>query len=187
MGGKSMTKVFIGVLIVTVVMIVIFQFVDPSAPATITQAIDTVTNVNSGDTISVSITGEVTRTGTYLLDNGALLSDLIKAASGVTSNADELAYDTSYVLSDGLAFYIAPKYNNTDVCSMEPITKVNINADSKEDLQIVNGLGSSTAAAIVSYREKNGPYKRIEDIKNVSGIGNATFEKVKNYIRLRAA
>lgn len=182
-----MTKVFIGVLVVTVVMIVIFQFIDPTAPATITQSIDTVANVGSGETISVSITGEVTRTGTYLLENGAILDDLIKVASGVTSNADELAYDTSYVLSDGLAFYIAPKYNNTDVCSLEPIIKVNINNDSAEDMQIINGIGSSTAAAIVSYREKNGPYKRIEDIKNVSGIGNATFEKVKNYIRLRAA
>jgi len=69
---------------------------------------------------------------------------------------------------------------------MEPIVKVNINADDAEGLQTVKGIGSTVAKAIVSYRETNGEYHRIEDLKKVSGIGNATFEKIKDYVRLRS-
>ena len=85
-----------------------------------------------------------------------------------------------------MSFYIAPKYDHSDVCSMEPIVKCNINKDDEEGLQTVKGIGSKVARAIVNYRNNNGEYKRIEDLKKVSGIGNATFEKIKDYVRLRS-
>ena len=180
-----MAKVFAAVLIVTVVLIVVLQFVDPNIETT---AVETATNTALVEgSISVTIEGEIVRAGTYMMDANTTLSNLIEVASGVTSNADELAYDTSYVLADGLSFYIAPKYDNTDVCSLEPIKKVNINKDDASTLQTVSGIGSSVATKIVSYRSSNGDFKRIEDVKNVSGVGNATFEKIKNYIVLRAA
>lgn len=181
-----MGKVFIAVLIVTVTMIVVFQFVDPNI---VTNSASTATTSLTAGTnsISVSISGEITRAGTYIVDVNSTLASLISVASGVTSNADELAYDTTYVLSDGLSFYIAPKYDNTDVCSLEPISKVNINSDDEDTLQEVSGIGSTIAKSIVSHRESNGDFRRIEDLKNVSGIGNATFEKVKNYVVLRSA
>lgn len=180
-----MAKIFIAVLITCVVMIVIFQFIDPSVD-TSNYTSQVIANSSSAGTISVSITGEITRSGTYIMEPNTTLGDLISTASGVTSNADEKAYDTSYLLSDSLTFYIAPKYDNSDVCSLTPIVKVNINADKEDELQVVSGIGSSAAKAIVSYREANGRFGRIEDIKNVSGIGNATFEKIKNYICLTA-
>ena len=91
-----------------------------------------------------------------------------------------------YVLEDKASFYIAPKYDHSDVCSMEPIVKANINEDNEEGLQTVKGIGSTVAKAIINYRTNNGPFKRIEDLKKVSGIGNATFEKIKDYVRLRS-
>ena len=180
-----MVKVFAAVLITAVVMIVVFQFIDPNVTTPLANGATTTLVSNSGNTLSVSITGEITRSGTYILEPNTTLGDLIALASGVTSNADEAAYDTSYLLEDGLSFYIAPKYNNSDVCSMDPIAKVNINADDEETLQTVAGIGSTVAKAIVSYRSSNGKFGRIEDVKKVNGIGNATFEKIKNYIRLR--
>lgn len=179
-----MAKIFIAVLVVTVAMIVVFQFIDPNVTTSVVSSSTTVLNSNS---ISVSISGEITRSGTYILDLNTTLADLIEVASGVTSNADELAYDTSYILSDGLSFYIAPKYDNSDVCSLEPIIKVNINKDDSTSLQKVSGIGSAIASAIVSHREANGEFGRIEELKDVSGIGNATFEKIKNYVVLKAA
>ena len=181
-----MGKVFIAVLVVTVAMIVVFGVVEANNAQVMQQA---TTQLTSGaiNSISVSITGEIVRSGTYLLEVYSTLGDLIEVAKGVTTNADELAYDTSYLLEDGYSFYIAPKYDNTDVCSLEPIKKVCINEDDESELQEVSGIGSSIAYAIVSYRETNGNFYRIEDIKNVSGIGNATFEKIKNYITLRSA
>ncbi len=181
-----MTKIFIAVLVVTIGLIVVFQFIDPNIVASSIQG-STSALVNSDDSISVSITGEIVRSGTYIVDVNSTLGDLIEVANGVNSNADELAYDTSYLLEDGLSFYIAPKYDNTDVCSLEPIKKVNINSDSETKLQEVSGIGSSIAKAIVSYRNDGNSFKRIEDLKEVNGIGNATFEKIKNYVVLRSA
>ena len=180
-----MVKVFAAVLITAVIMIVVFQFIDPNVSSNVVNGVETTLVANDSNSISVSITGEITRSGTYILEVNTTLGDLISVASGVTSNADENAYDTSYLLEDAMSFYIAPKYNNADVCSMDPIVKVNINADDEETLQTVGGIGSTIAKAIVSYRTSNGSFGRIEDIKKVNGIGNATFEKVKNYIRLR--
>lgn len=180
-----MIKVFAAVLVTAVVMIVVFQFIDPNVSSPVVNGVETSLVANNANSISVSISGEVTRSGTYILELNTTLGDLISLASGVTSNADDKAYDTSYLLEDGTSFYIAPKYNNSDVCSMDPIVKVNINEDDEETLQTVSGIGSTVAKAIVSYRTSTGKFGRIEDIKKVNGIGNATFEKVKNYIRLR--
>jgi len=63
---------------------------------------------------------------------------------------------------------------------------VNINTDTKEKLMSVNGFGSAISDALIAYRATTN-FKRIEDIKNVTGIGNATFEKIKNFITIRSA
>ncbi len=179
-----MGKVFAVVLVVTIAMIVVLQFIDPNVVSSATQA---TTSLVTDSSISVSIEGEITRPGTYMMDPNTTLYNLIEVAAGTTSNADERAYDLSYVLADGLSFYIAPKYDNSDVCSLEPINKVNINTDNEATLATVSGISSTIASKIVSYRNSNGSFRRIEDVKEVSGIGNATFEKIKNYIVLHAA
>lgn len=182
-----MVKLFAAVLATVVVMIVVMQVIDPkveqaggNAPTTLVDN----ANATSGS-ISVSISGEIKRSGTYVLEQNTTLDDLISVAGGLTTNADEYAFDTSYLLEDKASFYIAPKYDHSDVCSMEPIVKTNINRDNEEGLQVVKGIGSTVAKAIISYRETNGEFGRIEDLKKVSGIGNATFEKIKDYVRLR--
>ena len=178
-----MVKIFAAVLITCVVVIVVFQFVDPSLETAGGNAPTTL--VTSGDSERVTIAGQVTRPGTYVMALNSTIGDLIEVASGITSNADELAYDTSYILEDGATYYIAPKYDNNDVCSMEPIYKVNINKDGSDELQEVSGIGATIAKAIVSYRTSNGSFGCIEELKNVTGIGNATFEKIKDNVRLR--
>ncbi len=188
---STAVKVFIITLVATVALIVVFQVLDSGIlfegeqnDVSYVVNDNNVTNSDSSS-ISVTISGEVTRVGTYMMDPKSTLGDLISVASGVTSNADALAYDTNYILEDGYSFYIAPKYDMNDVCSMSPITKVCINTASSEQLQTVSGIGATVANAIVSYRTSNSTFGRIEDLKNVNGIGNATFEKIKNYVTLR--
>ena len=183
-----MVKIFAAVLVTVVVVIVVFQFIDPSIEKPGGNAATTLVDGNNTTegTLSCSISGEVKRAGTYVLESNTTLEELISVAGGLTTNADEYAFNTSYLLEDKMTFYIAPKYDHSDVCSMEPIVKVNINSDDEEGLQTVKGIGSTVARAIVNYRKTNGEYKRIEDLKNVSGIGNATFEKIKDYVRLRS-
>lgn len=71
---------------------------------------------------------------------------------------------------------------NTEV-SDEPLY-ININTADMETLMKLNGIGKVKAKAIIEYREKNGPFKSIEEIKNVKGIGEATFQKIKDRIRV---
>lgn len=62
------------------------------------------------------------------------------------------------------------------------LKKTNINSANKADLQQVPGIGESKATAIIEYREKEGLFQTIEDLKNVSGIGEKTVEKLKEYL-----
>lgn len=138
------------------------------------------------DAISCAISGEVNYPGTYVLKTGATLLDLIQAAQGTNSNADSLAFNTDYVLSNKGSYYIAPLYDNSNNCSASPIVKTNINADDADTMQSIAGFTKTVANAIVSYRSSS-PFKSIEEIKNVSGVGAATYEKVKTKVTLRNA
>ncbi len=62
--------------------------------------------------------------------------------------------------------------------------KVNINTASKEGLTNLNGIGPVTAERIIEYREKNGPFKKKEEIKTIKGIGEKTYQKIKDFIVL---
>src|SRR6476661_4517985 len=64
------------------------------------------------------------------------------------------------------------------------LAAVNINSATKEQLESLNGIGPVKAQAIIDYRKKNGHFKKLEDIKNVEGIGDATFDKIKGDIAL---
>ena len=140
----------------------------------------------AGDSITVTISGEVVRPGTFVLNQGATMFDLITAANGVTSNADSLAFNTDYVLSAKGSYYIAPLYDNSSTCSASPITKANINNADVETLQAVAGFTKTVANAIVSYRVSS-RFEALEDIKNVSGIGSATYIATRDKITLRDA
>ena len=179
-----MFKIILAVVALTVVGILVFKAIDPTQETAGGNAPTTLVS-DDNKTISCRISGEISRPGTYKCDINSTLGDLIRIASGETSNADELAFDTTYVLQQGLEFYIAPKYKTDSICASDPIVKFNINSASEEEMKEVGGVGSAIAKAIISYRTSGNSFKRIEDIKNVSGIGNATFEKLKNVIRLR--
>src|SRR5882672_12803261 len=64
------------------------------------------------------------------------------------------------------------------------IAAVNINSATQEQLESLNGIGPVKAQAIIDYRKKNGPFKKLEDVKNVDGVGDATFDKIKGDIQL---
>ncbi len=182
-----MVKIIIAVLVVTIVGIASFAAIEKSRSATIDSTGNNSASLEE-DKIVVSISGEVMKNypngGTYTLNIESTLLDLILAAGGTTTNADPKAYNADFILENKMSFYIAPLYDNTNTCSTEPIPKVNINTDDKATLMEIGSIGSTIASAIISYRETNGPFERIEELKNVSGIGNATFEKIKNFVQI---
>lgn len=175
-----MFKILIGVVVAVFVVIVAFMVIDPNI-GTIHDGISDSASLN---TFALTIEGEIQRAGTYVLSQGATMGDLIISAGGQTSNTDELAYFDTAELKSGMTYYIAPKYDLTDVCNNVEIKKVNINKDTQEKMMGINGITASIANSIVSYRSSNGQFFTLESLMDVYGIGNATYKKVRNYITL---
>ena len=185
-----MYKVIIAVVILTLVFLVAFSGVEAIGDAITGGNNNTTSYVEkstSNGTVQVTLTGEVNRSGTYTVQLETTLGDLLEAAGGATSNADYLAFNASLPITSKNAFYIAPIYDNTDTCTLEPIPKVCINTASQSDLASLSAFSVTVATAIVNYRESNGEFQQIEKLKDVPGIGSATFEKCKNYVTLYVA
>ena len=181
-----MFKILIGVVIAAFVVIVGFLIIDPDLNQVnnntpISEVIDSAAGGNK-----YTVEGEVNKAGTYVLSDAITMADLIEAAGGVTANADDFAYFNEAPLKAGSTYYIASKYDVTDICSKNEISKVNINEDDAATLMTVNGITTSIASSIVSYRSENGIFDTIEELMDVYGIGNATYHKIRNYVILHA-
>lgn len=147
-------------------------------------------------TIVVEIKGEVKKPDVYILNENAIVKELIEAAGGLTENAELSNINRAKKLQNHELIYIANKndtnkeINNVSSKIMGSDNKiqsgngkkVNINTASLEDLKTLNGVGDSKAKSIIEYREQNGGFKSIEDIKNVTGIGEKMFERIKEQI-----
>ena len=177
-----MIKLIIGAIVVAFVVIVGFLVIDPEVQIND----NNVAEVASDSTTSgkYSIEGEVKKAGTYSFNDTPTMEQLISAAGGLSSNADERAYYTTYELTAGKTYYIASFYESSDLCGSNDIEKANINRDDAERLSEINGISKTIATSIVSYRTEKGEYKCLEDLLNVYGIGNATYRKIRNYVIL---
>lgn len=137
----------------------------------------------------VDIGGEVKEPKLVELPEGSRIEDAISAAGGLTDKADTEKINRAAFVSDGEKILI-PSESDDDEPEIWGGTgadeysdgKVNINTADSSRLQELNGVGPVTAEKIISYREENGGFSSIEDIKNVSGIGDKTFEKFKEDI-----
>ena len=151
--------------------------------------------------IIVYICGAVKESKIVTLPENSRISDAIEAAGGLKEEADITNINLAYILEDGDKVYIPQKgeelqsessasstvqnssYSNYSSTSIK--NKVNINKASQVELETIPGIGPSTALKIIDYRKQNGKFKSIEDIKNVSGIGDAKYEKMKDYITVK--
>lgn len=147
--------------------------------------------------IVIHITGEVEEEGVIELEKGARISDAIEEAGGTTEEADLSNVNLAYSLSDGQKVKI-PNINEKDeeIIVVEEKAgdniiiegnkskeeKININKAAQTEIETLPGIGPSTALKIITYRNEHGKFKNIEDIKNVSGIGDSKFENIKEYI-----
>ena len=178
-----MIKILIGVVVAAFVVIIGFLIIDPDLNQVKNNNVSSeVIETSSGS--KYTIEGEVNKAGTYVLKDSCTMNDLIEAAGGLKSNADELAFFGEATLKSGSSYYIASKYDDTDVCSKSEITKVNINEDDASTLMTVNGITTSIASSIVSYRSENGIFDTLEELMDVYGIGNATYHKIRGYVIL---
>ncbi len=150
--------------------------------------------------IIVHITGAVKEEGIVEVEEGSRISDVIETAGGITEDADLSKINLAYIVQDGQKIYVPSINDEEEVANITEDAgenviksdessikegKVNINTASQTELETLNGIGPSTALKIINYRNENGTFKNIEDIKNVPGIGDAKFEKIKENIKVK--
>ena len=187
-----MVKTLIGVVVVAIAVIVVFMFIDPSINVTNTANQTSVIHDNNSSLVledgyfTATVEGDVSKPGSYVFSEGSTMGDLIEAAGGVTEYADEKAYFLDAEIKSGQTYFIASKYDTSNVCTLTDLAKVNVNSDSADTLVASKYFTSTVANSIISHRTEKGEFKTLEDLLDVYGIGNATYKKVRNYVTLHA-
>lgn len=155
--------------------------------------------------ISIYICGEVRNPGIYEAPKGVMLNEIIEDAGGLTERASVNNINLVYQIESNMSIYIPSEeeiskgFSGGDVIRQDGvyvwgdssggssdsgstvIQTVNINTATLDELKSLPGIGEVTAQAIIDYR-KNTPFQSIEDIKNVTGIGDSKYNRIKDYI-----
>ncbi len=151
--------------------------------------------------VYVSITGAIVHPGVYIMPIGSRVFDVINAAGGIVNGEEISDINLVYIIEDGMQIHIARKDESTNaVLSAETIGVtadsgnagtgnanglVDINTANAEKLMTLTGIGKTRAEAIIAYREAHGRFYAIDEIMNVSGIKEATYEKIKDKITIK--
>ncbi|MFQ9514912.1 MAG: helix-hairpin-helix domain-containing protein [Eubacterium sp.] len=158
---------------------------------------ETVIEETSGQ-FFVYVSGAVKKPGVYCVSSNSRIYQVIDMAGGMTDKAQKDYLNLAEKVFDGQKIQVITKKQfrelnsksvegtKTDMESMGAdlfqADMVNINHATAEQLTSLPGIGTTKAAAIVAYRDENGNFSSIEDIKNVSGIGDATFANIESRI-----
>ncbi len=165
-------------------------------------------SIEEKEEIVIHIAGEVNNPGIVRAQEGSRIADIIEQAGGLTPKANLTNINLAYIVEDGQKITIPSKEEqevkeyitseggegvsggmsqtgNKQNTTTNTNSKININKATKEELQILSGIGEATAQKIIDYRKANGEFKQIEDLKNVSGIGEAKFNAIKDNIKIK--
>ncbi|MGG1697357.1 helix-hairpin-helix domain-containing protein [Bacillus zhangzhouensis] len=144
--------------------------------------------------IIVEVKGAVRKPGVYTFQSEDRVEEAIKRAGGFTSKADTYEINQAAKLEDSMMIYVrkqgeTEQQTQTSVTDMSPgIEKsqgVNVNQADATELQSINGIGPAKAEAIIAYREEHGKFEQIEDLRNISGFGEKTVERLKNQLTVK--
>ena len=160
----------------------------------------------SNDNIRVEIVGAIKKPGVYTLENGKIIEDLIKLSGGLSDSVDKektaQSINRAEILSDGEKVVIPEVGAETSAITSETVAgastssvpssssknqnigKVNLNSANLSQLDTLPGIGPAYGQRIIDYRASSGGFKTIEEIKNIKGIGDKTFEKLRDLITI---
>lgn len=135
------------------------------------------------DKIKVHIKGAVKTPGVYDMDQDSRINDLVEKAEGFLVNADKNKVFLAKKIKDEETIHIPFIGENEEIIedTSSKSDKININIATKEELKELNGIGDATADKIIEYRKKE-KFENIEDIMNISGIGEKKFENIRENI-----
>ncbi len=194
--------IIIGLILLIIIEILVNINSNKKEEVKVVQVEKTTQEVVVNDTFFVDVKGSVKKPGVYEFKDNERVIDAINKAGGLKTNADTSNINLSQKLKSEMVVYV---YSKTEVknasnkiscdtkCSTNVIevnnctTKdeknlININTASESELLTLPGVGEAKAKSIIEYRNNNGGFKSIEDIKNISGIADSLFNQIKDMI-----
>ena len=136
----------------------------------------------------VYVVGAVYKPGVVEVEEGTRLYQVIQKAGGALETADLSKINLASIVKDEQKIIVPytenkeDKVNDNSANVQASVRLVNIYTASEAELHTLNGIGASTAKKIVDYRNQNGDFNTVEEIMNVSGIGQSKFDSIKNDI-----
>ncbi|OXS80466.1 helix-hairpin-helix domain-containing protein [Domibacillus enclensis] len=147
--------------------------------------------------VAIDVKGAVSMPGIYMMNSDERVNDAINRAGGLLEQADAAAINLAQKVQDEMVIYVPAKGEEAPVIqtavpnsssaagTSSEAELINLNSADSAGLQELPGIGESKAQAILDYRETEGPFQSIEDLKNISGIGDKTFEKLAPLITIQ--
>ncbi len=132
--------------------------------------------------LQVYLTGAVRAPGVYTVPQGLRVWALLEQAGGPQADADLEALNLAAPVTDGMHLHVPRRGERPATPAFS--TRLDLNTASVEELERLPGIGPRTAQAIVDYRLKHGPFRRLEDLLAVPGIGPATLERIRPLVTL---
>ncbi|QBP40847.1 helix-hairpin-helix domain-containing protein [Paenisporosarcina antarctica] len=148
-------------------------------------------SIKENESVVVDVKGQVHKPGMYTLPMGSRVLDALQIAGGILPTAEDKELNFAAKLVDEMVIYV-PFIGEIDVpttvvtkpgtTTESQSTIININTADETTLTTLSGIGPSKANAIVTYRDEKGLFQSIDELKKVTGIGDLTFEKLKDFI-----
>ena len=181
---------FFGSIVLALAAVVLFQVLRPSSQPIILSTSTPLPSPEATPTprpLRVYVSGAVLHPDVYTLPPDSIVKDAMLAAGGPADDADLDRINLASPVADGQQIYV-PRQGEGDL-PVQPLSgqrssdfRVNINTADAVALETLPGIGPALAQRILDYRQAHGPFVRAEDIMEVSGIGKATFEKLRDHI-----
>ncbi|MFD1362994.1 helix-hairpin-helix domain-containing protein [Lentibacillus salinarum] len=138
------------------------------------------------DKVMVDVKGEIADPGVYEMETGSRVNDVIQLAGGFTQDADQSTVNLAQKVRDEMVVMVPKSGEASSASAVEDSgdAKVRINDATQDEIEELNGIGPSKAAAIIQYRDENGYFETPDDLLNVSGIGEKTLASFADSIQV---
>ncbi len=142
----------------------------------------------------VDVVGAVRHPGVYTLPRGSRVRDAVAAAGGFLPAAVPEAVNLAAMLQDGVRIFVPAAHTPTPVVQVptvvplttagpeDAVSRININTATAEELEALPRIGPTLAQRIIAYREAHGPFRKVDDLLNVKGIGPTLLETLRPHV-----
>ncbi|KGX93560.1 competence protein ComE [Pontibacillus halophilus JSM 076056 = DSM 19796] len=191
---NRLPKIFATIVAGVIILLLVVQKEPSNENGAVIQTGDVVENPVDEETVVephtfyVDVKGEVVKPGVYEASLGDRVQDVINRAGGIKETGNPYSVNLAQKVVDEMVILVTNQEESTGQREAgSPSSqdgKVRINQATQEELETLPGIGPSKASAILQHREEHGPFKKVEDLLEVSGIGESTLQNIQESVQL---